>query len=82
MPHELHNRLKAARKKLHYTQAEAAKAWGVPLNTLICWENKRRRPAAFSLVMLNGLLDEILDVHPRAMPLPGPELPPEKSRLL
>ena len=75
MPHQLHNRLKAARKKLHYNQAEAAKAWGVPLNTLICWENQRRRPAAFSLMMLNGLLDEILNMSPGTMPVSRRDLP-------
>ncbi|RYD35383.1 MAG: XRE family transcriptional regulator [Verrucomicrobiaceae bacterium] len=81
MTHELHNRLKAARKKLHYTQAEAAKAWGVPLNTLICWENRRRRPATFSLVMLNSLLDEILNMSAGTMPLSNSELSSENNRL-
>lgn len=81
MTHPLDNRLKAARKKLQYTQAEAAKAWGVPLNTLICWENKRRRPATFSLAMLNSLLDEILNMPPETMTLPDSELPLENNRL-
>ncbi|RYY52276.1 MAG: XRE family transcriptional regulator [Chitinophagaceae bacterium] len=60
MSQELRARLKAARKKLEFTQVQAAQAWGVPVNTLICWENDQRTPAAFSLKMLNSMLDEIL----------------------
>ncbi|MDB6135179.1 MAG: family transcriptional regulator [Verrucomicrobiales bacterium] len=60
MSQELRAKLKAARKKLELTQNEAAQAWGVPVNTLICWENDQRTPAAFSLKMLNSMLNEIL----------------------
>lgn len=61
MSQELRARLKAARKKLDFTQNEAAQAWGVPVNTLICWENDQRTPTSFSLKMLNSMLDEILE---------------------
>ncbi|MDB6134378.1 MAG: family transcriptional regulator [Verrucomicrobiales bacterium] len=66
MSQELRAKLKAARKKLEFTQNEAARAWGVPLATLICWENDQRTPAAYSLRMLNEMLDSILmeDSHP------------------
>ncbi|RYD36557.1 MAG: XRE family transcriptional regulator [Verrucomicrobiaceae bacterium] len=63
MSQELRAKLKAARKKLEFTQNEAAKAWGVPLPTLICWENDQRTPAAYSLRMLNEMLDSILMEH-------------------
>lgn len=61
MSQDLRTRLKEARRKLDLTQAGAAREWGVPLNTLICWENNRRHPAAFTLSRLNHLLDAILD---------------------
>lgn len=64
MPEELRARIKQARKKLRITQVQAAAAWGVPLNTLICWENNRRRPPAFALGRLNAMLDEILNAPP------------------
>lgn len=60
MSQELRAKLKAARKKLEFTQNEAARTWGVPLRTLICWENDQRTPAAYSLRMLNEMLDSIL----------------------
>lgn len=68
MSQELFSKLKAARRKLDLTQAGAAKAWGVPLGTLVCWENRRRNPCSFTLAMLDRLLDEILE-----MDLPAPE---------
>jgi DNA-binding XRE family transcriptional regulator len=66
MSHDLRTRLKEARKKLGLTQERAAKAWQVPLDTLIRWENNRRSPSTFTPAMLNQLLDEILDMDPPA----------------
>ncbi|MES2706382.1 MAG: helix-turn-helix transcriptional regulator [Verrucomicrobiota bacterium] len=60
MSEELRTKLKAARSKLKMTQAEAAIALGVPTRTLICWENNQRTPSAFTLKMLNSILDSIL----------------------
>ncbi|RYD30399.1 MAG: XRE family transcriptional regulator [Verrucomicrobiaceae bacterium] len=60
VPQDLRIRLKEARRKLNLTQAGAAKTWGVPLNTLICWENNRRNPSAFTRSRLNHLLTSIL----------------------
>lgn len=76
MSQELRAKLKAARKKLEFTQNEAARAWGVPLSTLICWENDQRTPAAYSLRMLNDMLDSIL----REDTLPPRTAAPKKKR--
>lgn len=74
MPQDLRARLKEARRKLDLTQAEAARVWGVPLNTLICWENNRRHPAAFTLGRLNLLLDGILGAPPPVGGMDSPAL--------
>lgn len=85
MSQDLRARLKAARKKLEITQIEAARAWGVPLGTLICWENNKRNPTPFTRGMLDTMLDEILEEHGvSTLPAPRgeeeePDLPPVKS---
>ncbi|RYD37402.1 MAG: XRE family transcriptional regulator [Verrucomicrobiaceae bacterium] len=63
MSQDLRAKLKAARRKLEITQTEASKAWGVPLGTLICWENNKRHPTPFTRSMLDMMLDEILEEH-------------------
>ncbi|MDB6132270.1 MAG: helix-turn-helix protein [Verrucomicrobiales bacterium] len=75
MSQDLRAKLKAARKKLEITQTEAAKAWGVPLGTLICWENNKRHPTPFTHGMLNMMLDEILEEH-GVPPQPEEEVEP------
>lgn len=57
MSEELKIKLKAVRAKLGLSQSQAAKAWGIPLRTLIGWENDQRTPRGFALTQLNALLD-------------------------
>jgi len=60
MSEELRRKLKAARQKLNLSQSQAAKEWGMPLRTLINWENDRRTPRGFSLTAITEKLDRIL----------------------
>ena len=53
-------RLKAARKKLRLSQAQAAAEWHIPRRTLINWENNQRMPRSVALTAINTLLDGIL----------------------
>lgn len=64
MSEELRRKLKAARAKLGLSQSQAAKAWGIPLPTLKCWENDQRTPRGFALQALNEKLDAILAEPP------------------
>ena len=60
MSQELRNKLKAAREKTGLSQSKAAKAWGIPLRTLISWENDQATPRGFALKAITDLLDGIL----------------------
>ncbi len=60
MSQELRNKLKAAREKSGLSQSQAAKKWGIPLRTLISWENDQRTPQGFALKSIMELLDGIL----------------------
>jgi len=60
MSKELRRKLKAARAKLALSQSQAAAAWGVPLRTLINWENDQQTPRGFTLTALQAKLDAIL----------------------
>lgn len=60
MSQELRNKLKEAREKTGLSQSQAAKAWGIPLRTLISWENNQRTPQGFALKSIMELLDGIL----------------------
>ena len=61
MSQELRNNLKAAREKIGLSQSQAAKAWGIPLRTLISWENDERTPHGFALKAITEMLDGILN---------------------
>jgi DNA-binding transcriptional regulator YiaG len=60
MSKDLADKLKAARKKLNLSQSKAAAAWGMPVRTLINWENDNQTPRGFTLTQLNAMLDQIL----------------------
>ncbi len=60
MSEELKSKLKLTRAKLGLSQSQAAKAWGIPLRTLIGWENDARTPRGFALTQLNAMLDGLL----------------------
>jgi len=60
MSEELRRKLKAARAKLKLSQSQAAKSWGIPLRTLISWENNQRTPRGFALTAITEKLDRIL----------------------
>jgi len=60
MSQELRNKLKAARQKTGLSQSQAAKAWGIPLRTLISWENDQYTPQGFALKAIMEMLDGIL----------------------
>lgn len=61
MSEELKRKLKLAREALGLTQKQMAEKVGVPLRTLIGWENDQRTPRGLALTTLNSLLDEILN---------------------
>lgn len=61
MSEELRRKLKAARAKLGLSQSQAAKAWGVPLNTLQKWERDGATPRGLALKMLLEKLDSIIN---------------------
>lgn len=48
--------IKAARKAAGLTQKEAAEKWGIPLSTLIKWENNLRQPRGLALRQLDLIL--------------------------
>ena len=52
-------RLKAARKKLDISQAQAAKDWGFDLGTLQAWEQEYRNPYGLYREKLEGILKQI-----------------------
>ena len=54
---ELSTEIKEARRKLGYSQAQAANAWAIPLKTLQKWEQGIRRPQGLSLPMLRQILN-------------------------
>lgn len=60
MSQELRNQLKMARQKTGLSQSQAAKAWGIPLRTLISWENDQATPRGFALKAISDLLEGIL----------------------
>jgi DNA-binding transcriptional regulator YiaG len=60
MSQDLRKKLKEARKKLGLSQAAAAREWGIPVRTLIGWENDQRTPRTFAMKNLTALLDGIL----------------------
>ena len=60
MSEELRRKLKAAREKLGLSQSQAAKEWGIPLQTLVGWENDRHTPRGLALTAINEKLDAIL----------------------
>jgi DNA-binding transcriptional regulator YiaG len=64
MSEELRIKLKAAREKLGLSQSQAAGKWGIPLPTLIKWENNLRTPRGFALTALTEKLDAILSSPP------------------
>ncbi|MEM9051885.1 MAG: helix-turn-helix transcriptional regulator [Bacteroidota bacterium] len=57
----LSERLKAARLKLGFTQAQAAEAWHINRRTLENWESEKSSPTAFALHQINTILNEVLD---------------------
>ena len=67
MSEELRLKLKAAREKLGLTQKQAAEKWGVPLPTLINWENDKSTPSRLALVAITKKLDRIL-AQPKKKP--------------
>ena len=60
MSKELARKVKEAREKVEETQQQFAQRLGVPLPTLISWENDQRTPRGFALKALNDALDAIL----------------------
>lgn len=60
MSKELASKLKAAREALALTQKALAEKLGVPLRTLIAWENDQRTPRGLALEALNAKLDALL----------------------
>lgn len=64
MSEELRLKLKAARLKLGLSQSQAAKHWGIPLQTLKNWENDLRTPRGLALATINKMLDAILAAPP------------------
>jgi DNA-binding XRE family transcriptional regulator len=53
-------KLKNARKKLTLTQAELAKLLGVPLRTLISWENDQHTPHGLTWEAVTARLSALL----------------------
>ena len=68
MSEELARKLKEARKKLGLTQKEASTALGIPLGTLIHWENNQSHPGEFALRAVLEKLDAILSAPPPSPP--------------
>ncbi len=66
MSEELARKLKEARALLGLSQAQAAKAWQIPRQTLISWEHDRYTPRGFALAAINEKLDAILAGPPAA----------------
>lgn len=60
MSQELRNRLKAARQKTGESQSKFAARIGVPVRTLINWENDQQTPRGLALTSINQILDQIL----------------------
>lgn len=60
MSEELCRKLKAARENLGLSQSQAAQAWGVPLRTLISWENDQRTPRGLALQAIEEKLEKAL----------------------
>lgn len=60
MSEALKIKIKAAREKAGLTQKQLAEKLGIPLPTVIAWENNQRTPKGLSLLALNAALDEIL----------------------
>lgn len=61
MSQELQRKLKEVRKKTGDTQKEFAKCLGVPLPTLVHWENDQRTPRGLALEALSTKLDSLLE---------------------
>ena len=53
---EIGDRLKAAREKLHLSQSQAAKAWGISVRSLQQWEQGQREPRGLALRALEAIL--------------------------
>ena len=60
MSQELRNRLREARAKLALSQSLFAQKIGIPLGTLIKWENDQATPRGLALTSINQILDKIL----------------------
>jgi DNA-binding transcriptional regulator YiaG len=60
MSEELKRKIKEARALARVTQKQLAAMLGVPLRTLINWENNHQTPRGLALQALNQKLDEIL----------------------
>ena len=52
-------RMKAVRKKLGLSQAQAAQAWGFDLGTFQAWEQEYRNPAGLYREKLEKILRKI-----------------------
>jgi DNA-binding transcriptional regulator YiaG len=52
-------RMKAVRKKLGISQAEAAKEWGFDLGTFQAWEQEYRNPAGLYREKLERILKRL-----------------------
>lgn len=64
MSAQIQARLRAVRTKLHLTQKDLAAQLGVPLPTLIKWENDQRTPRGLALESLEGKLRALLKSGP------------------
>lgn len=60
MSQELVRKLKAVREKLGLSQAKFALKLGIPVRTLIGWENDQRTPRGYGLKALTEKLNAIL----------------------
>jgi DNA-binding transcriptional regulator YiaG len=60
MSEELKRKIKEARALAGVTQKQLAAILGVPLPTLVHWENNQATPRGLALQALNAKLDEIL----------------------
>jgi len=62
MSEELKRKLKLARLLLELTQKAMAEKMGIPMRTLIKWENDQATPRGFALTQLNAMLDALIAV--------------------
>lgn len=63
MSKEVVRKLKAARAKLGLTQKDLGKKLGIPMRTIIKWENDQATPHALTWEAVEGKLAAILAEH-------------------